>query len=80
MKHLKAAAIFASLIGGPFITVGLTVFYRRALAWWYENPIAMDRESAQMASWLVIACVGFVVTMLTAFRLIEGRWVWDKSE
>lgn len=80
-------ALFAlCLIGGPFITVGSTVFYRRALEWWYENPIGLSHDAAFTISIVVLA--GIALTLFISFLMWEAssgynnekpkRWWWEK--
>lgn len=79
--------IFAlCLLGGPFLTVGSTVFYRRALAWWYENPIGLSHEAAFVMS--VGVLIGIGITLLFSLMLWDAspgynndkpkRWWWEK--
>lgn len=78
----RTIAVFTSLICGPFVSVGITVSYRRALQWWYVNQFAIEQSDAEFMSWMVLLCVacfiGFSVLMReTTHGGDAKRWWWE---
>lgn len=76
MIDRKGLLLLAGLLCGPFISVGATVFYRRALQWWYEHEIDMSPDDAMIASWAVLSLICIVIFWAVTHRAVFERWPW----
>ncbi len=79
--NIKTVLVFASALGGPFLTVGATVFYRRALEWWYEHEIHVEHEIAVNLSIGVVVMLFMVGGISLLIRAANERtpkqWWWE---
>lgn len=78
-RWVKNALVILGMTLGPFVTVGITVYYRRALEFWYIHGVEMAHDMAEVMSVIVMfilaATIGF--TFLLRSQNDSKQFWWE---